>query len=57
MNHFVRRSRYSSCLPTSSLIFDDLPVRDNAPLRQGQPTLHRPIESDQNHVSSTLREG
>ncbi|CAF5209839.1 unnamed protein product, partial [Rotaria magnacalcarata] len=31
-------------LHTSSLIFDDLPAQDNAPLRRGQPTLHMPID-------------
>jgi geranylgeranyl pyrophosphate synthase len=44
-------------LHTSSLIFDDLPAQDNAPLRRGQPTLHMPIESDQNEIPSTLTEG
>jgi len=33
-------------LHTSSLIFDDLPAQDNAPLRRGQPTLHMIIEND-----------
>ncbi|CAF1211462.1 unnamed protein product [Adineta ricciae] len=44
-------------LHTSSLIFDDLPAQDNAPLRRGQPTLHMPIESDQNNIPSSLTEG
>ena len=44
-------------LHTSSLIFDDLPAQDNAPLRRGQPTLHMPIESDRNDVPPTLTEG
>lgn len=44
-------------LHTSSLILDDLPAQDNAPLRRGQPTLHMPIETDQNDVPSSLAEG
>jgi geranylgeranyl pyrophosphate synthase len=44
-------------LHTSSLIFDDLPAQDNAPLRRGQPTLHMPIESDTNSVPPSLTEG
>ena len=44
-------------LHTSSLILDDLPAQDNAPLRRGQPTLHMPIESDKNDVPPTLAEG
>jgi geranylgeranyl pyrophosphate synthase len=44
-------------LHTSSLIFDDLPAQDNAPLRRGQPTLHMTIDSDQNDIPSSLTEG
>ena len=44
-------------LHTSSLIFDDLPAQDNAPLRRGQPTLHMPIESDKNDIPPSLTEG
>jgi geranylgeranyl pyrophosphate synthase len=44
-------------LHTSSLIFDDLPAQDNAPLRRGQPTLHMPIESDNNDIPPSLTEG
>ena len=44
-------------LHTSSLIFDDLPAQDNAPLRRGQPTLHMPIESDRSDIPPTLTEG
>jgi geranylgeranyl pyrophosphate synthase len=44
-------------LHTSSLIFDDLPAQDNAPLRRGQPTLHLSIESDNNEIPSSLTEG
>ncbi|CAF1291109.1 unnamed protein product [Adineta steineri] len=44
-------------LHTSSLIFDDLPAQDNAPLRRGQPTLHTPIESDKNDIPLSLTEG
>ncbi|CAF1134826.1 unnamed protein product [Rotaria sordida] len=44
-------------LHTSSLIFDDLPAQDNAPLRRGQPTLHMPIESDNNEIPPSLSEG
>ncbi|CAM4788123.1 unnamed protein product [Rotaria magnacalcarata] len=44
-------------LHTSSLIFDDLPAQDNAPLRRGQPTLHMSIESDGDEIPSSLTEG
>ncbi|CAF3362203.1 unnamed protein product [Rotaria socialis] len=44
-------------LHTSSLIFDDLPAQDNAPLRRGQPTLHMPIESDRKDIPASLAEG
>jgi geranylgeranyl pyrophosphate synthase len=44
-------------LHTSSLIFDDLPAQDNAPLRRGQPTLHMTIDSDQNDIPPSLTEG
>ena len=44
-------------LHTSSLIFDDLPAQDNAPLRRGQPTLHMPIDGDREEIPSTLSEG
>ncbi|CAF1146854.1 unnamed protein product [Rotaria sp. Silwood1] len=44
-------------LHTSSLIFDDLPAQDNAPLRRGQPTLHMPIESDNDEIPPSLTEG
>ncbi|CAF2214833.1 unnamed protein product [Rotaria magnacalcarata] len=44
-------------LHTSSLIFDDLPAQDNAPLRRGQPTLHMSIESDEDEIPSSLTEG
>ncbi|CAM4854131.1 unnamed protein product [Rotaria socialis] len=44
-------------LHTSSLIFDDLPAQDNAPMRRGQPTLHMSIESDKDEIPSSLTEG
>ncbi|CAF1151866.1 unnamed protein product [Rotaria sordida] len=44
-------------LHTSSLIFDDLPAQDNAPLRRGQPTLHMMIDSDHNIIPPSLTEG
>ncbi|CAF2749952.1 unnamed protein product [Rotaria sp. Silwood2] len=44
-------------LHTSSLIFDDLPAQDNAPLRRGQPTLHMPIDGDHNDIPPSLTEG
>ena len=45
-------------LHTSSLVFDDLPAQDNAPIRRGQPTLHRTIDSDSNNnIPSSLTEG
>ncbi|CAF3759083.1 unnamed protein product [Adineta steineri] len=44
-------------LHTSSLIFDDLPAQDNAPLRRGKPTLHMTIDSDYNNIPSSLTEG
>ncbi|CAF4539599.1 unnamed protein product, partial [Rotaria magnacalcarata] len=44
-------------LHTSSLIFDDLPAQDNAPLRRGQPTLHMPIDSDRKDIPASLAEG
>ena len=44
-------------LHTSSLIFDDLPAQDNAPLRRGQPTLHMPIAGDREEIPPTLSEG
>ncbi|UJR30104.1 hypothetical protein I4U23_017645 [Adineta vaga] len=44
-------------LHTSSLIFDDLPAQDNAPLRRGQPTLHMPIAGDTNDIPRSLTEG
>ncbi|CAF2828653.1 unnamed protein product [Rotaria sp. Silwood2] len=44
-------------LHTSSLIFDDLPAQDNAPLRRGQPTLHMPIETDNDEIPPSLTEG
>lgn len=44
-------------LHTSSLIFDDLPAQDNAPLRRGQPTLHMTIDSNHQEIPSSLTEG
>ncbi|CAF3455107.1 unnamed protein product [Rotaria sp. Silwood1] len=44
-------------LHTSSLIFDDLPAQDNAPLRRGQPTLHMTIDDDHNDIPPSLTEG
>ena len=44
-------------LHTSSLIFDDLPAQDNATLRRGQPTLHMPIENDNDEIPKSLTEG
>jgi geranylgeranyl pyrophosphate synthase len=57
IERIIPLARAIEYLHTSSLIFDDLPAQDNAPLRRGQPTLHMHIESDNNDIPSSLTEG
>lgn len=58
IERLIPLARAIEYLHTSSLIFDDLPAQDNAPLRRGQPTLHMHIEGDDDdEIPLSLTEG